>query len=1091
MQSRALRFVLIQMVILTGALFLSGCNTLPSFGTATPVILPVGGTYTYIPALTITDATPGAAIYFTIDGSIPTVSSNLYSSSTPLTVSQSETVNVIAVNPTGSGPSAVASASYTINLPPAPTPVLTPAARGYTAAQSVTITDTAPGATIYYTTNGTTPTTSSTPYTGTPIIVTSSETLNAVAISQGYGYGYSAVGGGAYTILVQPTLSLAAGTYTTTQQVALSDTTTGASIYYTTNGTTPTISSTPYTGAITVSATEIITVIAAVTVPGGGTVTTSPVSATYIIHPPGTSSVLSGTIVSGQPVVGASVQLYAVGTTGYTSAATSLLASPLMTDSTGSFNLSGKYTCTPGTYLYLTASGGATSAGKGANDNLTLAALAGLCDNLTSASSFVLNEETTVAAAYALAQFSGGTSFGHTQLSQTGSLSSAPADNFATSATNITGLANAMAIDEILVSATGSSPGTNSNASATPEWWQLNLIADMLSACVNSAGGNAGNSSPCGTLFGNVGGTAPADTLQAALDLALHPTLTSTNIANLYGLLSSSSPFTPYSASAAAITDFSVGIEYAPVSGPTSLLSQPSGMAIDSLGNAWISSVPHSSSSSSTAPSGLSTLVELTPTGVPIQAGATAGSYLVNSYLESGTSTATPMSGQVWLNGSNYQLTGLLVPSIDTTNNVWFNDRQKGVIAEVTGSGTSYSNSLSYSNGGNASVVGIAIPTAANPPIPISTYVDGNNNVWFNMTNVDRPSSCGSGFATDSGANVDGGMGVFLNESASNVYTAKTDNIIGIGNVAYIVVDPNVNDVTVLGSTTTPIMGAPFVWTLGNNSTGSGTLSGTNVEANLIDMSFTGTPASGNSNGAFTSCNTPLSAIGVVPDPGTADTTNVAGHTSSTIPDIPNPALSGDYLHFMAIPQDWSFDKFGNLWIANKSWVNTTTTLSSQILSSLTKLTPAYGSALNTSSTSNFTFSIIHNVAGLVDGSTITNYPQYLTTDGAGNVWFALSNSPYLNAVSNTGTALSPNGASTTTAGFAGSICTCTFNGSAQTYQRPTLTINRPAVDLSGNVWVPVSGVGSTYVDLLVGIAAPRVTPDSLGLKNSTFASQP
>jgi hypothetical protein len=624
----------------------------------------------------------------------------------------------------------------------------------------------------------------------------------------------------------------------------------------------------------------------------------------------------------------------------------------------------------------------------------------------------------------------------------------------------------------------------------------------MLSACVNSTGGSAGSATPCGTLFGNVGGTAPADTLQAALDLALNPALSSTHIISLYGLISASSPFTPYPGSAAAITDFSVGIEYQPMSGPTLLLNQPSGIAIDSLGNAWIGNVPHTAAqlgTQTTVPSP-SFLAELTPTGVPIQAGATAGSYLVNSYLISGNSTATAMSGQMWMNATTptYQLAGLLVPSIDTTNNVWFNDRQNGVIAEVTGSGTSYSNSLTYTNGGNTAAVGNAIPanTTGNLPVPVSTYVDGKNNVWFNMGGSDRPGSCGAGFATSTTGNdyADGGMGVFLNESTSTIYTSKTDNAISNNNYAYIVVDPNKNDVTVSGGTATPITGAPFVWTFGNNGTGSGTLSGTNVQANLIDMSFTGTPPTGNSPGAFPSCNTPLSAIGVVPDTasGATDLTNTAGHTSSTVPDIPNPALTGDYLHLMAIPQDWSFDKFGNLWIANKSWVNTTTTLTSQILSSLTKLTPSYGSALNSSSTSNFTFSIVHNVAGLVDGSTTTNYPQYLTTDGAGNVWFALSNSPYLNAVSNTGTALSPNGASTTTAGFAGSTCAaCSFNGSTQTYQRPNLTINRPAVDLSGNVWVPVSGVGSSYVDLLVGIAAPKVNPDSLGLKNNNFASQP
>ncbi len=631
MQSRTSRFVFGKLVVLVGmmagALFLPGCG---SSGTATPVILPASGTYTYIPTLTIEDATPGVAIYYTTDGQVvPTVSSApVFSFDTADGFAKrdghcdgSESNRKLGPKRNGDSP-----ATRSIFSKPAPTPVVTPAAGGYTAAQSVTITDSAPGATIYYTTDGSIPTTASTPYTGTPIVVGSSETLNAVAISQSYGYGYSAVGGGAYTILVQPTFSVAAGTYTTTQQVTLADTTVGASIYYTTTGTTPTTSSTLYTGSISVSSTETITAIAVAPVQGGSSVTTTPISLTYIIHPPGTSSVLSGTVLSGQPVVGASIQLYSVGATGYASAATPLLASPLTSDNTGSFSLTGKYTCTPGTYLYLTASGGATSAGKGANPNLTLAALAGLCNNLTPASSFVLNEETTVAAAYALAQFSKSTSFGHTQLSQPGSGSSAPADNFATSATNVVGLANAIGIDQILVTASGSAPGSNSNNSATSEWWQINLIANLLSACVNSTGGSAGSSTPCGTLFSNVGGTAPADTLQAALDLALNPSVSSTKIANLFALIPTTAPFTPYPASAAAVGDFSVGVQYAPVSGPTSLLSQPQAVAIDSLGNAWVGNQPTGSSAPYPA-----SLVELTPTGVPIQAGATSSKYAINT----------------------------------------------------------------------------------------------------------------------------------------------------------------------------------------------------------------------------------------------------------------------------------------------------------------------------------------------------------------------------------------------------------------------------------------------------------------------------
>ena len=110
------------------------------------------------------------------------------------------------------------------------------------------INEAAAGATIYYTTNGSTPTTSSTNYSG-PITVNANETLQAIAA--GTNYTNSAVASAAYTIapvLPTPSFSVAAGTYTTAQTVAISDTTTGATIYYTTNGTTPTTSSTKYSG---------------------------------------------------------------------------------------------------------------------------------------------------------------------------------------------------------------------------------------------------------------------------------------------------------------------------------------------------------------------------------------------------------------------------------------------------------------------------------------------------------------------------------------------------------------------------------------------------------------------------------------------------------------------------------------------------------------------------------------------------------------------------------------------------------------------------------------------------------------------------
>lgn len=100
----------------------------------------------------------------------------------------------------------------------AATPTFTPAAGTYTGSQSVTISDTTANATIYYTTDGTTPTTASTQYSSA-ITVAQSETVQAIAVAT--GYLTSAVGSASYTITAPPpppaTYSLAATNVTLTR----------------------------------------------------------------------------------------------------------------------------------------------------------------------------------------------------------------------------------------------------------------------------------------------------------------------------------------------------------------------------------------------------------------------------------------------------------------------------------------------------------------------------------------------------------------------------------------------------------------------------------------------------------------------------------------------------------------------------------------------------------------------------------------------------------------------------------------------------------------------------------------------------------
>ncbi len=254
--------------------------------------------------------------------------------------------------------------------------------------------------------------------------------------------------------------------------------------------------------------------------------------------------VLHGTVMGGnQPVSGAEVQLYAVGMKGVASAAQPLLESPAHTDDSGKFSLSTDHACASSSApVYVVARGGNPGLAAGRqNAALELTALVGSCSALSSAP-IEVNEVTTVGTVWPLAQYmSSPTNVG------------AALDDAAFSSAIAT-------VPEFIDVTQGISPGTSGPASYFADSSKLYSLADVLAGCVNSPGGSAGDSSPCGVLFSIAtfdGGPPPADTMSAAIRIAQNP---DNKVDNIFGLVGSGGAFAPTLASPP--TDWKLSLRY-------------------------------------------------------------------------------------------------------------------------------------------------------------------------------------------------------------------------------------------------------------------------------------------------------------------------------------------------------------------------------------------------------------------------------------------------------------------------------------------------------------------------------------------------
>jgi len=389
--------------------------------------------------------------------------------------------------------------------------------------------------------------------------------------------------------------------------------------------------------------------------------------------PPQTGTTISGTVMNGTNALqGASIQLYTVGTSGLQSASTALLSSAAITSATGTFSLT--FSCGSATEVYFVASGG--NSGAGSNSASSLISAVGPCSAISNSSSFIINETTTVASAFALAQYL------------------ADSAHLGASGTNPIGLTNAFTLVTSLVNpASGTVPGLALASGVTAPTATLDTLANILAGCIHSG---SASSPACSTLFTT---TSSSDTLGAALHIARQPA----SFLTLYSLASAYAPFSP--ALSAAPADWTLSLRVAATG-----LSTPYGVAIDTTGNAWLTN------------ESATTLTELSPSGSLLNTIGSAG-------LIGPRGISIDRAGNIWVastgNDSVVELTS--TGSVKATLN-------SGVTGPLAVANDSAGNSWVVSSSGNAVVeisnTGSILNTITGFQSPSSIAVDASGNVW-------------------------------------------------------------------------------------------------------------------------------------------------------------------------------------------------------------------------------------------------------------------------------------------------------------------------------------------------------------------------
>jgi streptogramin lyase len=299
---------------------------------------------------------------------------------------------------------------------------------------------------------------------------------------------------------------------------------------------------------------------------------------------------------------------------------------------------------------------------------------------------------------------------------------------------------------------------------------KLNALANALTSCTATAGGGA-----CSALFNAAtsGSTVPANTLDAALDIARAP---ANNAAAIYSLAAGSATFSP--ALAAAPSDWML---HNTVSDGG--MNSPASVGVDATGNVWASSY-------------FDAISEFSPSGAAVFPGGITGSGINQSY-----GMALDVQGNVWI--ANEQTTsnngdgnvtelnpsgqavasgitsgGIYFPlgvATDTNGNIWFADYGDSKVTLLSSSGAAISSATGW---GGTSLA-----------FPVAVAVDASHNAWVanqggllpvteitadgsKVTNFNCDCNGASGVATDQSGNV--WIANYYGNSVSEVDTCGT-----------------------------------------------------------------------------------------------------------------------------------------------------------------------------------------------------------------------------------------------------------------------------------------------------------------------------